>query len=245
MPVRQAILNSLNAVFRLRGMELRAVVPARFDSGMEAGLRRVGAWIDRVETVIDVGAAAGNWTRAALLRFPAARFLMVEPLSERVAELNGLCAEAKRAELVSAVAGRSRGEVGFRVAPDLDGSGVEAGAGGATRMVPMTTLDLEVAERKLRGPFFIKLDTHGFEVPILEGATAILPETAGLVIEAYNFQLTPESLRFHELCAWMSERGFRVADLLDPLRRPADGILWQMDLVFVRKDHPSLERKHY
>jgi len=162
---------------------------------------------------------------------------MVEPLRERTAELKALCAEVGRAELVSAVAGRSRGEARFRVAPDLDGSGVATGPGETGRTVPVTTLDEEAAERGLKGPYFIKLDTHGFEVPILEGAIKILGETAGLVIEAYNFRLTPECLRFHELCAWMNERGFRVADLLDPLRRPADEVLWQMDLVFLRKEH--------
>jgi hypothetical protein len=109
----------------------------------------------------------------------------------------------------------------------------------------MTTVDAEVAQRQLPAPYFLKLDTHGFEIPILEGATETLRQTELLIIEAYNFNLTRTSLRFHELCAWMEERGFRTCDLLEPLRRPGDGLLWQMDLVFLRKDHPAFARESY
>jgi hypothetical protein len=35
---------------------------------------------------------------------------------------------------------------------------------------------------QLKGPFLIKLDTHGFEVPILRGAPATLLQTEGLIV---------------------------------------------------------------
>jgi hypothetical protein len=89
-----------------------------------------------------------------------------------------------------------------------------------------------VAARGLVGPYLLKLDTHGYEVPVLIGASHVLTHTELLIIEAYNFTLGPGSLRFHELCAWLEARGFRCCDLADPMRRPHDGTLWQMDLAF-------------
>jgi hypothetical protein len=66
-----------------------------------------------------------------------------------------------------------------------------------------------------------------------------------LIIEAYNFQLTPGCLRFHELCAWLEARGFRCCDLADPMRRPGDGVLWQMDLAFAPATSPLFAANRY
>jgi hypothetical protein len=82
-------------------------------------------------------------------------------------------------------------------------------------------------------------------VPVLEGASAVLQRTELLIIEAYNFTLTPGCLRFHELCAWLESRGFRCCDLADPMRRPADGALWQMDLAFAPSSSPLFGNNHY
>jgi len=99
----------------------------------------------------------------------------------------------------------------------------------------MRSIDSLVAERGLPPPFLVKLDTHGFEAPILAGAAETLRRAELLVIEAYNFRLTPECLRFHELIAYLEQRGFRCLDICEVSRR-ADGVLWQMDLFFARGD---------
>ena len=99
-------------------------------------------------------------------------------------------------------------------------------------VVPVRRLDGLAAELGLAGPYAIKLDTHGYEIPILEGAGALLAQSALLVIECYNFRVAPQALLAHEMCAWLEARGFRCIDLCDPLHRARDGALWQMDLFF-------------
>jgi hypothetical protein len=47
----------------------------------------------------------------------------------------------------------------------------------------------------------IKLDTHGYEVPFLCGATETLRNTNLLVNETYNFRVIESSLLFHEIIA--------------------------------------------
>lgn len=243
--LRERILGFLNRISATRGMELRSRTPPTLDASMLAGVQRVATMFPEIGTVVDVGAAAGKWTRLALPFFPHARFLLVEPLSERVKLLEQLHREHPRAEFATAAANREPGDVCFHVAPDLDGSGIRHRAAANTRTVPGTTLDLELSRRALPAPYFLKLDTHGLEVPILEGASQALAQTSVLLIEAYNFKIAPESLRFHEFCAWLEAHGFRTLDLLEPLRRPADQVLWQMDLVFARADHPAFSREHY
>jgi hypothetical protein len=50
---------------------------------------------------------------------------------------------------------------------------------------------------------------------------------------------------FPELCLYLAERGFRCLDMFDPLYRPKDEALWQMDLVFARADRPEFQYNSY
>lgn len=211
---------------------------------MDGLLARAAARDLKVATWVDVGASDGVWSLRAQTHFPAAKFLLFEPLAERQAALVAL-KRTRGFEHVAAAAGRERGVVEFSIDPALDGSGVAAPSSAGTRSVPVETLDHAVAARGLAGPYGVKLDTHGYEIPILEGATQVLAEAELLVIEAYNFTLVPGCLRFHELCAWLEARGFRCLDLADPMRRPGDEALWQMDLAFVRATSPVFRSNRY
>ena len=193
----------------------------------------------QVGTILDLGASNGQWAKIGLNLFPNARALLVDPLTERAEELQAFCAGRAGVDFVSAAAGAEVGEAHFAVAGDLDGSSLAEQAGPKTRAVPMTTLDHEVRTRNLPGPFLVKFDTHGFELPILAGAKETLKNTSLIVMEVYNFQLNSQALRFHEMCAHLETLGFRCADIADPLSRTRDGLLWQMDFFFLRKDDPA------
>jgi hypothetical protein len=137
---------------------------------------------------------------------------------------------------VEARAGTTKGEIHF------DGSDPYGGLASTTPfennnlVVPVTILDHEIEARGLNGPLLIKFDTHGFEVPILEGAVEVLKQTRVIVMECYNFKISPDCLTFPEMRALLAGQGFRCADIADVLHREKDGALWQMDIAFVRDD---------
>lgn len=211
---------------------------------MDGLLARAAGRTSSPATVIDVGASDGVWSLRARRHFPRAHFLLFEPLAERQAALAKL-KSIHGFDFIAAAAGARPGNISFKVDPALDGSGVAAPGEPGTRTVPVETIDTAVAARGLAGPYCLKLDTHGHEIPVLEGATVALQQTQLLIIEAYNFQLTPDCLRFHELCAWLEVRGFRCCDLADPMRRPRDGVLWQMDLAFAPASSPLFAHSSY
>jgi FkbM family methyltransferase len=103
-------------------------------------------------------------------------------------------------------------------------------------------IDTLVKQKKLPGPYLIKLDTHGFEVSILKGSEKTLEKTNILIIEVYNLRIGSDVLLFWELCSWLGMRGFRVYDIFDPVRRDSDGMLWQMDFVFLRDSFPGFQK---
>lgn len=204
---------------------------------MAGSLRKArDLWAVRPACVIDVGAAVGKWSLCAEEVWPDAAYRLIEPLSEDCAALDKLIRERPRWKHIQAAAGAECGEVVFSVSPDLDGSAVYGpDCGFEKRTVPVTTLDsIELPE----GDCLLKLDTHGYEVPIFEGAKNLLPRVSLLIVEVYGQRITAESLLFHEMCEYLEQRSFRPADMVDVMRRPFDGSFWQADFLFLRQDHP-------
>lgn len=205
---------------------------------MESVLKLIAARPHGINSIIDLGAARGHWSEMALALFPEAQVVGVDPLKEREPYLQRLKDSHSRYDYVLAVAGKDDGgTVDLAVTPDLDGSSVH-GREGEVRTVPVHSVDAIAASRGMKGPFFLKFDTHGFERPILESAEHVLTETKYMVMEAYNFRHTPDTMLFHEMIAYLESKGFRVFNLVDVMNRPTDGALWQVDLFFARTDDP-------
>jgi len=207
---------------------------------MEGGLK-AAAGLHKVQTVIDIGASDGSWSELARQHYPDAHFLLVEAQANpHEPALRRYVAQHPRAQYLLAAAGPRQGTIHFDATDPFGGVASDKPTGQRDIVIPVTTVDVEVARRKLPSPYLIKLDTHGFEVPILDGAEQTLAKTELLVIEAYNFTLRPGVLRFPELCQHMEGRGFRCLDVVDQLYRP-DGTLWQFDMFFARADAPEFQ----
>ena len=177
--------------------------------------------------------------------FPRASFLAIEPLHERRDALETLKQRHDSFDYVLCVAGDKDGErATLEVTDDLDGSTVD-GTGGRPRSVPVKTVDSIVLDRALEGPFLLKLDTHGYEIPILTGAERTLARTNVVVMEVYNFKITEHALRFHEMCSHMERLGFRCVDIADPMLRLHDNAFWQMDILFARSESGIFSYSEY
>ncbi len=192
-----------------------------------------------IGTVIDVGASNGMWSAVCERHLPESRYLLVEAQGVHRPALEKYCAARKNAEFMLAAAGDRHGEIWFDDGDPFGGLASETQLPSMKRKVPVTTLDHEVSTRTLPGPYLIKLDVHGFEVPILEGAVRTLSESGLVIIECYMFQIADRSLLFNQMVAWMRERGFGVVDASEPLWRARDLCLWQMDLFFAPLTRPE------
>jgi FkbM family methyltransferase len=214
---------------------LGSAVEAR--AGTMAGmLKRLHLSGEDPKTVIDIGASDGQWTKLALEWFPRSEYLLVEAQPCHAEALAKFGEGRAQVQVAMAAAGRTKGEIHFNVSDPYGGLASTTPFEKNNLVVPVTTLDHEMEVRGLKGPFLIKFDTHGFEVPILEGAVEVLKQTRVIVMECYNFKISPDCLTFPEMCALLAGHGFRCADMADVLHREKDGALWQMDIAFVRDD---------
>ena len=239
----------LRGVLGVFGLEVHrrqssASVAVRDLGTVEGALARLRHRGVTAGTIIDVGASDGRWSQLADKYFSTASFLAFEPLVERSEALTALAQRWNRFDFVAAAAGATPGSLPFVVTSDLDGSGLSPDSPSGRR-VDVVTIDDQVALRGLAGPYLIKLDTHGFEVEILEGARQTLQNVSALIIEVYNFKLAPNTLLFDQMCEYLRIRGFRCSDAVDLLRRPGDDVFWQMDLVFEREDSAFFDRATY
>lgn len=241
--LRNELKRRIKGLLARSGYEIRRTTKD-LDS-MTGGFERLASRLE-VGSVIDVGASNGSWSTLARRYFPHARYLLIEAQGDPHGRaLARLVQTDPLIQYVIAAAGDHEGTVHFDATDPLGGVASREPTGPNDIVVPMTTIDTEVERRELPPPYLVKLDTHGFEVPILEGAATTLGRTSLLVVESYNFELQPGSLRFHDMCVYLEARGMRCIDLVDVLHRPSDGALWQFDLFFVPTDRPEFRSARY
>lgn len=200
----------------------------------------------RPATVIDVGVADGTFE--LYKAFPESRLLLIEPLKEFEPELKSILS-SHRGLYVLAAAGAESKDIVINVHPDhLHGSstyketmGVQAD--GYERTIRMVTVDDVIAKEGLSGPFLLKVDVQGAELDVLEGAQAALSETEAVALEVSMFELMKEAPQFHDVVAYMKERGFVAFEVVPALNRPLDNALAQVDMIFV-KEHGQFRSNH-
>jgi FkbM family methyltransferase len=186
-------------------------------------------------SVIDIGASNGTWSRDAMRHFPDAKYLLIEAQEVHRKALEEFVRRHANAAYVLKAAGEHPGTIYFNADAPFAGQAAAISRPGLIS-VPATSIDAEIEARGLRGPYLVKFDVHGFELPILRGATRAVAEASLIVMECYNFKIAPDAMLFADACRYFEGIGFRVADISEPLWRPGDDMFWQIDIFFVKAD---------
>lgn len=195
-----------------------------------------------INSVIDVGASDGRWSDLCMEHYPNAKYLLVEAQAAHENSLIKFKKTNKNIDYVICAAGNKDGEIYFNDDELLSGVASEKPFEGEKQTkVPMFTIDTLVKEYNLKPPYLIKLDTHGFEVPIIEGSAETFKNTNLFIVETYNFRISEKALKYYEMCQYMESLGFVTADIVGLMSRRFDKVLWQMDMFFVKSDDKVFE----
>jgi FkbM family methyltransferase len=200
-------------------------------------------------TIIDVGAAYGDFSRLCASYFPAARLLMFEPLAEYKPYLDRVVEAFPQASVRTAAAGSQAGRRSINVHPDFVGSSFlleteeQGDVNGVARDIAVTTIDRETASLELSSPVLLKVDVQGAELEVLAGASKTLPRCDVVILETTLFNTFADGPLLHDVVTFMAARGFCVYDITGNLYRPLDGALMQVDVVFVPRG--SVLRRHH
>ena len=243
---REAIMKKVKRMTRRAIIRSLQLLGYDFDKiSLEGALERCRSRNPHIQTVIDIGASNGMWTEKCVKFYPEAYYFLIEAQKPHEKGLLQLKKKMPRMDYILAAAGDRNGEIYFDNSELFGGLASHVRLEGNYITVPVTTIDTQVQQHKLKAPFLLKLDTHGFEVPIFEGAKETLAQTELLVVETYNFTVAPGAKRFHEMCAFLEAKGFRCVDICDPLHRKRDRALWQFDLFFSPASDAVFESDEY
>lgn len=204
----------------------------------------------RADVVLDVGANVGQYGDLVLETGFAGNLISFEAIPEVHARLSAHARARNRKWVVApcAALGSKAGETVINIAGNSVSSSllpmrsehVEAAPESAyvrTEVVRMERLD-ELA-RKLLNPnqrLMIKIDTQGYELEVLAGATGLLPQTMALQLELSLVPLYEGAPAFVDAVHYMESRGFELFSVAPGFKDRRSGRLLQMDGVFLRRE---------
>ena len=240
--------------------ELQLKASTWVKSGILRGLRRYG-WeikryslneearlvqflkLNKIETVLDVGANSGQFGTLLRQAGYTGQIISFEPQSAAHALLTRRAAMDPNWKVAPRAAVGSRaGEAEINISAnsvsssllDIETKHVESAPSSAyvgKEKVPVIALDQEALIPKA-GRLFLKVDTQGFERPVLEGSNTLLKRVSGVLLETSLAGLYKGQADVIELLQIMAAHGFSLWNITPGFEDRKTGQLLQADLVF-------------
>jgi FkbM family methyltransferase len=220
----------------------------RYDAEHVVGLQRRRLLEERgIDLVLDVGANEGQYAETIRRNGYEGRIVSFEPLASAYAELerratavpgwatHPFALGATNGTALLHVAGNSMSSSLLAMAPRHVESAPES-AYLAEQEIDVRTLDAVAPD--LVGPrdrLWLKIDTQGYEIPVLRGAERTLERVEVIEAELSLVELYEGQELFGDVVAYLSARGFGNWFIEPVFRDPARGEILQVDGIFARR----------
>lgn len=215
----------------LESYDRKAVSPRGFSPIID--IRRLGP--PAIEIVFDVGANVGQSSTSFLRAFPNATVYAFEPAASTYRELHAALANKDRARTFNTAMGRRDGTAYMQVDADSVLSAITDDSGGEA--IAVRTIDSFCSEHGLSGVDFLKIDTEGHDLHVIEGAGELISRRAvrAIQVEAGMHPENDTHVAFEELKADLEGRGYRVFGIYEQvaewlLQKPW---LRRVDVLFI------------
>lgn len=226
------------------GLEVHSYIPQRSESAqLVAIFRHLG-----IGLVLDVGANEGQYGRAIRDAGYTGRIVSFEPQTAAHANLQREATGDARWHVHPRCAvGGADGETQINISANsvsssllpMLGRHVETAPTSQyirSESTPLVRLDSVIPAIARAGePIFLKIDTQGYEGPVLDGAESILDQVAGIQLEMSLVPLYDGQALWEDLYGRLSRRGYKLWAMRQGLIDPASGRLLQMEGIFSRQ----------
>ena len=163
-------------------------------------------------------------------------------MKEQLDHISQSLKNSDKVNIIEAVAGSEPGTISFNISPDLDGSSIYGVSENIRNVQVIKLYDKTVSAKE---GILLKLDKHGYEIPIFEGAVETLKKTEDVIVEVYGFYVSPTAVLFHEISDYLFRKGFRLFDIVDIIRRDSDKAFWQADAIYVKESNEIFKSNIY
>lgn len=204
--------------------------------------------VHEVDVAIDVGANDGEYGQTLRSGGFKGQIVSFEPLPDAHAALVRRAARDASWTVADPMAlGAQSGTTAIHVAANSKSSSVlqmlpsHVGAAPHSRTVGDRQVqivrldDVDLPELRRAERALLKIDTQGYEFPVLQGSVETLKRCVGVQIELSLIPLYDGQVLYLDLIDWLVARGFGLWGLLPGFSDPRTGRLLQMDGVFFRE----------
>ena len=190
----------------------------------------------QVDNIIDVGVAYGTpWLYE---QFPDAELLLVDPVEKSSALEHALKDRAHT--FVHCALGAESGVAQVNVNLDQPSRSsllkrttlTQTDDHYRTTEIEVETLDRLAKNFPTNSTYGLKVDTEGYELEVLRGATNTLKHCSFVICEASIQERFKNSYRFEDLVCFMRSHGFGVEAILTA-ERDSNNIIRFVDIIFV------------
>jgi len=214
----------------------------------------LGALLHRLQpiSVLDVGANVGQYVR----RVRAAGFQGTVVSFEALEDAHGRLVVAARADphwigAPRAAVASHAGTVDINVSANAVSSSVlpltsmlreaapEVAYVGQQR-TPCVRLD-SLTELLPAGDLFLKIDTQGYELEVLRGASGLLPRIVAMQLELSLIPLYAGAPAMVDMLKYLQAHGYELFQLVPALYDARDGRLLQAEGFFLRRSAPACD----
>lgn len=206
-----------------------------------------------IDTLLDIGAATGEYVEKMRECGYRNRIISFEPLSASFLQLQKKAARDAAWQICNFALGNHDGRAVINVAGNADSSSLlnmlpehEAGEP-HSRYVRKEEIEI----KRLDGVFgqyctrqnkvMLKIDVQGFEKPVLDGAGEILDAVGIIQVEMSLVPLYEKQPLFAEMIDYLAGKGFQLYSLENGFANHHTGQLLQVDGIFVKQEAMRLK----
>lgn len=238
----------------IKELALKAGIEVNWYNAAQSDIARLFKLLafHKIDTILDVGANNGGYGKMLRKGGYAGAVLSFEPLADAHENLLRASMGDEKWQIAPRMAiGASSGEIEINVAGNSTSSSIlpmqatHESAAPQSRYVGSEKVPLKRLD-EVEHPFIarsekllLKIDTQGYEMPVLEGARALLPRVHGIQLELSLLPLYEGQVLYREMIDWLAEKGFELWSVMPGFVDQATGRMLQMDGVFFRVNKGS------
>lgn len=199
-----------------------------------------------IDTVLDIGANTGQFTKTIVSLLPEAKIYSFEPLPDCFEQLEQFSHSNSNITVFNLGIGDRSGSLSFERNASSASSSFLKMTDIHKEAFPFTkeNITVEVGIAKLDdirenlaigNSLLIKIDVQGYEDKVLHGGEITIKEARMVIVETSFVTLYESQPLFSDIYSRLKLWGFNYVGMLDQLANPVTGEILQGDAIFIKK----------